>query len=214
MRNFIRFTQAFRFHSTAVSGISKASRIPRGRARNWRGFTLVEVLMAVFVLAVALTGMMRLHLVALRTQRQSSYQAIAAGLASDMAEMIHAWAAPGIDAPFLFDYRAGEAPPAGADCLGGASCDPDALRRFGIAQWLQTLEAALPMARVSICRDAAPWSENGFKWACSGGNAGMVIKIGWAAQAGDSTSSPPSPASQSSAAAGPQLVLNIGEPRP
>jgi prepilin-type N-terminal cleavage/methylation domain-containing protein len=39
-----------------------------------RGFTLVEVLMAVLVLAIALTGMMRMHLTALRAQRQSSYQ--------------------------------------------------------------------------------------------------------------------------------------------
>jgi type IV pilus assembly protein PilV len=165
--------------------------------------------MAVFVLAVALTGMMRLHLTALRAQRQSSHQTTAVMLAGDMAEMIRAWAVPGVDAPFVFDFRAGDARPAAADCLGGATCDPDALRRFGVAQWLETVEAALPMARVSICRDAAPWGENGFRWACSGGNAGIVIKLGWRTEAGDGGSS-----SSSQSPSAPQLVLNIGEPMP
>lgn len=164
--------------------------------RRAHGFTLVEVLMAVFVLAVALAGTMHLHLSALRAQRQSSYHGIALQLAGDMAEMIRAWSAPGMDASFLFDYRAGDALPAGADCLNGAICDPDALRRFGVALWLDTVDKALPAARVSICRDAAPWDGKGFRWACSGGNAGIVIKLGWRGESGSA----------------PQLALNIGEP--
>lgn len=163
--------------------------------RRAQGFTLVEVLMAVLVLAVALTGMMHLHLSALRAQRQSSYHGIALHLAGDMAEMIRAWSAPGVDAPFLFDYRAGDALPAGADCLNGAICDPDALRRFGVTRWLDAVKSTLPTARVSICRDAAPWDGNAFRWACSGGNAGIVIKLGW--RTGNNRV--------------PQLVLNIGE---
>jgi type IV pilus assembly protein PilV len=211
MHSFIRFNHSnhpFRFSPTGRSGVHGRSRIC---SHTSHGFTLVEVMMAVFVLAVALTGMMRLHLTALRTQRQSSYQTTAVMLANDMAEMIRAWAAPGIDAPFTFDYRAGDSRPAGADCLGGAVCDPDALRRFGVAQWLDTVKAALPMARVSICRDAAPWSEHGFRWACSGGNAGIVIKLGWRTETGDSGLQP---SSTSAPTDRPQFVLNIGEPKP
>lgn len=179
MHIFIRFTLTHR----------------TGSCRS-HGFTLIEVLMAVFVLAVALTGAMHLHLSALRAQRQSSYHGIALQLAADMAGMIRAWSAPGTAAPFLFDYRPGDALPAGADCLNGAICDPDALRRFGVAQWLDAVNLALPQARVSICRDAAPWDGNGFRWACTGGNAGIVIKLGWRGGNGNT----------------PQLALNIGEP--
>jgi type IV pilus assembly protein PilV len=164
--------------------------------------------MAVFVLAIALTGMMRLHLTALRAQRQSSYQTTAAHLAGDMAEIIRTWAAPGSDTPFLFDYKAGDTPPmeTAADCIGGAICDPAALRRFGVAQWLEIVDTALPMARVSICRDAAPWDAAGaFGWACSGGAAGIVIKLGWRAEAGGGDDN-------NDSSNGPQLVLNIGEP--
>lgn len=168
----------------------------RADFRRAHGFTLIEVLMAVFVLAVALTGTMHLHLSALRAQRQSSYHGIALHLAADMAEMIRAWSAPGAAAPFLFDYKPGDAPPPGAECVNGAICDPDALRRFGVAQWLNAVNSALPGAQVSICRDAAPWDGNAFRWACTGGNAGIVIKLGW--RGGNDSA--------------PQLVLNIGEP--
>jgi type IV pilus assembly protein PilV len=181
--------------------------------KHLRGFTLVEVLMAVFVLAIALTGMMRLHLTALRAQRQSSYQTIAVQLAGDMAEMIRAWSAPGSDDPFLFNYRAGDALPAAMDCNGGAQCEPAALRQFGIGQWLETLQAALPMARVSICRDATPWDDSAgaFKWPCSGDDAGVVIKLGWRTASGASGRSSSMSASTSEPQR-PQLVLNIGEP--
>lgn len=174
------------------------------------GFTLIEVLMAVFVLAIALTGMMRMHLNALRAQRQSSYQISATQLASDMAEMIRAWRAPGDDHPFLFDYQHGAAMPAAIDCTGGALCDPNALRLFGIAQWLQAVQAALPMARVRICRDAAPWdnSVDAAQWPCSGGaGAGIVIKLGWRAQADDTDASVAEQTPH-----GPQLILQVGEP--
>ena len=170
------------------------------------GFTLIEVLMAIFVLAIALTGMMRMHLNALRAQRQSSYQISATQLASDMAEMIRAWRAPNDDHPFLFDYQHGDAMPAAIDCTGGAWCDPNALRLFGIAQWLQAVQAALPMARVSICRDATPWDSSigSAQWPCSGGaGAGIVIKLGWRAQADDTDAPTPH---------GPQLILQVGEP--
>ena len=178
-----------------------------------RGFTLIEVLMAVFVLALALTGMMRMHLTALRAQQQNMYQAGAMLLAVEMAEMIHAYRAPGDDHPFLFDYRSGDPIPAANDCYGGALCDPSALRAFGIGQWLDTAHVILPAARIRICRDARPWSSggDGDAWACNGGGgAGIVIKLGWRSGPGDGN---PAEASKSSAMQrGPQLVLGAGEP--
>jgi type IV pilus assembly protein PilV len=183
-----------------------------------RGFTLVEVLMAVLVLAIALTGMMRMHLTALRAQRQSSYQISAMQLASDMAEMIRAWRAPDDDRPFLFEYRYDAAIPAAGNCADGAVCDPSALRQFGVMRWLQAVKAALPQARVGICRDAQPWDSNGdaagAKWACSGGSsAGIVIKLGWRREPEESgAGNNGNAAAAGKTAQGPQFVLQIGEP--
>jgi type IV pilus assembly protein PilV len=177
------------------------------------GFTLIEVLMAVFVLTLALTGMMRMQLTALRAQQQSNNQTAAIRLAAEMAEMIRAWHAPADDRPFVFDYRSGDAIAAGGDCYGGALCNPSALRAFGIGQWLAAIQANLPEARVSICRDATPWSAGAraYAWACNGGaNAGIVIKLGWRTQTGGigtaGSTTPPS------AQTGPQLVLDMGDP--
>jgi type IV pilus assembly protein PilV len=184
-----------------------------------RGFTLVEVLMAVLVLAIALTGMMHMHLTALRAQRQSSYQISAMQLASDMAEMIRAWRAPNDDRPFLFEYRRGASIPAASDCTGGAVCDPSALREYGVARWLQAVKAALPQARVGICRDAQPWDNHGngdaagAKWACSGGSgAGIVIKLGWRREPEESGAGNTGDAAAGQITQGPQFVLQIGEP--
>jgi type IV pilus assembly protein PilV len=190
------------------------------RACLFRGFTLVEVLMAVLVLALALTGLLRLHLTALQAQRQSGYRMHASQLAADMAGMIRGWSDPGDNNAFLLDYRQTDVrPPAffRADgCLQGRRCGPAEMRRFAVAYWLASLTQVLPMARVTICRDATPWdiSGNRYQWRCSGSAAGIVIKIGWRREAyapgkhgsGDSRSS------GDSGEAGPQLVLSIGEP--
>ncbi|MDB5774272.1 MAG: type pilus modification protein PilV [Herbaspirillum sp.] len=174
------------------------------------GFTLIEVLMAVFVLAVALTGVMRMHLTTVRAQQQNAYQTAATQLAADMAGMIRSWRASAGDHPFLFEYRTGDAIAAGGNCFGGASCDPSALRAFGVAQWIAAVQGALPAARVSICRDAAPWNTgaDAAAWQCSGGaNAGIVIKLGWRAMPANNGR----PAGRHGQDA-PQLVLDIGEP--
>jgi type IV pilus assembly protein PilV len=183
-------------------------RLPNANA-DARGFTLIEVLMAVFVLALALTGTMRMHLAALRAQQQNAYHIAATQLAADMADMIRAWSPAGDNNPFLFEYRGGDAIAAGGDCFGGASCDPPAMRAFGIAQWLEAVRAALPAARVNICRDASPWNEGSDApiWECSGdANAGIVVKLGWR------TRSAAGRQAQLGETDAPQLILNVGGP--
>ena len=75
----------------------------------------------------------------------------------------------------------GDAP----DCLGAAACGAAELAQFDIAEWKQQLHAALPGARLHICRDAPAWdaAAQGLPWACSGGKgAPIVIKLGWRAR--------------------------------
>lgn len=86
-----------------------------------QGFALVEVLAATFVLALALTGMLQMQLVALRTQQQNIYSGRAARLAADMAEMIFSYggSAHGGPTAFMLDYRS-EGPPASAPACYGA----------------------------------------------------------------------------------------------
>ncbi|GGI54358.1 hypothetical protein GCM10011430_15320 [Oxalicibacterium solurbis] len=158
------------------------------------GFSLIEVLVAVFVLAVGVIGAAGMQLAALRTAQQSSFQTHALHLATEMADYMRANVGQmrRIDAvnPYLrVDYRASgvaASPASSVNCYGiDAQCDEDELAQFEIAEWLRRLAAALPGARTRICRDAAPWDKGGqrFRWECTAAQghaiASIVIKIGW-----------------------------------
>lgn len=164
------------------------------QASTEKGFSLIEVLVAVFVLAVGVIGAAGMQLAALRTSQQSSFQTRALHLAAEMAEVMRAnigqmKRADAVNSYLHVDYRpsATAALPAPlVSCYGiDAQCDADELAQFEIAEWLRRLTMALPGARTRICRDAAPWDEGGqrFRWECTAAQghaiASIVIKIGW-----------------------------------
>jgi type IV pilus assembly protein PilV len=151
-----------------------------------RGFTLVEVLIAVFVLSLGMIGISSLQLNVLRTARQSAYQNSALRLAAEMADLIAAYrshAAP--SNPFLgLDYNSSvDADAVPARFCHASDCSADELAAFEIHEWKARLKASLPAGRVRICRDANPWDSaaEAYRWTCGAGAAGepLVIKIGW-----------------------------------
>src|SRR5690606_29049477 len=60
------------------------------KASTENGFSLIEVLVAVFVLAVGVIGAAGMQLAALRTSQQSSFQTRALHLAAEMADVMRA----------------------------------------------------------------------------------------------------------------------------
>lgn len=160
---------------------------------NQSGFTLIEVLVSVFVLTLGVIGVAGMQLTALRTTQQSNLQVTALQLAAEMADKMRANTSQMklADEQNLFldvDYQSASdatLPPPGKTCYASA-CGADALAQFDIYEWEMRVKSALPGGRVRICRDADPWDSTikAFKWACSAstsdaGNASMVIKIGW-----------------------------------
>lgn len=160
------------------------------------GFSLVEVLISVFVLAVGVIGAAGMQLTALRTTQQSALHTRALYLASDMAELMlanseHMRLAGAANAYLQVDYQASSTThqPSGQHCYGTTShCDAEQLAHFDIAELLQRIAADFPVGRIRICRDIQPWnaSARGFEWDCtpvanSSAFAPVVIKIGWQA---------------------------------
>jgi type IV pilus assembly protein PilV len=160
------------------------------------GFTLIEVLISVFVLALGVVGVAGMQLVALRTSQQSSIQSMAAQLATEMADKMRANPEQmKLDDnlnPYLNEknvvYSAATDPDPEAPskmCYSPAvNCSSAELAAFDIYEWKSRLKAVLPGGRVAICRDASPWDSvsSALTWACSGvgaGNTSLVIKIGW-----------------------------------
>jgi type IV pilus assembly protein PilV len=160
------------------------------RVRLSGGFTLLEVLVAVFVLAVGVLGAAALQLSALRTRHQSSLMSKGVQLASALADSMRANLEPmrgGAAAnPYLqLSYDgASDGPPqlAGPLCHAGAACSATELASTDVHHLKQALYSGFPGGRVVVCRDSQVWDagRGALRWTCGGGaQAPIVIKLGW-----------------------------------
>jgi type IV pilus assembly protein PilV len=156
------------------------------------GFTMIEIMVAVFILGIGVIGIAGMQLHALRTTQQSTFQTIAIELASGMADRMRAneHRMKLVDSvnPFLnLDFQSTTetvAEPV-VSCYA-SDCDAMELAQFDIYEWKSRVKAELPGGRIKICRDASPWDSatGAYQWTCaSSGTASNtappVIKIGW-----------------------------------
>ncbi len=109
-------------------------KIRKANARM-RGFTLVEVLVALVVMAVGLLGIAGLYVEGLRAGRTSIYRSAAVSLASDMADRIRANPA---------GNYAGAGPGADNACVNGGACNPNQLAQDDWFHWTRDLGRRLP----------------------------------------------------------------------
>jgi len=130
------------------------------------GFTLIEVLISVLVLALGVIGAAGMQLTALRTTQQSAFQTIALDLASEMAEKMRANTGQmkqldDLNTFMNVNYKSGtDGNPSAPDkmCFEEAvNCNAKELAEFDVYEWETRIKAALPSGRVVICRDANPW---------------------------------------------------------
>lgn len=146
------------------------------------GFTLVEVLVALFVAALGIAGACALQTLALRSQQEAARLADGVRLLSTLAERMRAnppaMALPDGGNPYSqFDVDAGTgAPDAAASCFADGDCDAVQLAEFDIAEVAQALVERFPGGRLRVCRDAGAATA----WACAAGpGAPLVAKLGW-----------------------------------
>ena len=148
-----------------------------------RGFSLLEILIAVVVLSFGLLGLLSLQLATLRVAQDDHRATVALHLAVDIAEqmrnVIDADAALALWQQVELDDRTVDAVAAAATCYGSAAdCSPAQLAAFEIREWVLRARSAIPGAHVQICRDRTP-----ARWGCNGGPADPVwIKLGWRKQ--------------------------------
>lgn len=106
------------------------------------GFTLVEVLVALVVMAVGLLGIAGLYVEGLRAGRTSVYRSAAVTLASDMADRIRA-NPDGI--------YAGTGPGVDNGCVnGGGDCTPEQMSQDDWFRWTRDLGRRLPAGATAI----------------------------------------------------------------
>jgi type IV pilus assembly protein PilV len=130
--------------------MDKLTLIPQ---RAQRGFTLIEVLITVIVLAIGLLGLAGLQLNGLRFTH-SAYQTSQATIAAyDIIDRmrVNRPAAEGGD----YDIALG-ATPAAANCTGaGANCAPGTLADADLSEWKQSVAALLPSGDGAVQRNGS-----------------------------------------------------------
>ena len=147
------------------------------------GYSLIEVLVAMFVLAVGVLGAAATQAVAMRARHDSDLMTAAVRLATTLGERMRA--NPSAAGAYLFDFdSAGGSLPAtpSVQCFLGSSCTPAQLAAFDIHDISQLLASSFPGGRIRVCRDAQPWnpSRQSLQWACAdAAGAPVVVKIGW-----------------------------------
>lgn len=160
-----------------------------GRHHGGHGFSLIEVLVAVIVLALGLIGGAALQLSALRTRHQSALMSTAVQLASSMADRMRANLVQlqADDASNLYltarhDATRDPAPaPPDQACLA-TPCNSAQLARADIHELIEQVRDSFPGGRLLICRDTLTWNAaaHALEWDCDGSAASpMVIKLGW-----------------------------------
>lgn len=124
--------------------------------RRGRGFTLVEVLIALVVLSIGLLGIAALYLESLRANRTALFRTQAVTLAADLADRI----------------RANRTPAGAYGC--GTPCNPgsggNAVAIADLTQWVALVQAQLPggTASVTFLDDGNPTTPDEY-----------TINVGW-----------------------------------
>jgi type IV pilus assembly protein PilV len=144
------------------------------------GFTMLEVLIAIVVIAFGLLGVAGLQVVALKNNQSASYRLTATTLANDMIDRVKTNAigliAGDYNTPDVNAYTTQV-----AACLSSAGCTPQQLAQNDRFEWAQLVAAALPGGRGIVCLDSTP--DDGLNVAapqCDGaGTTLYAVKIWW-----------------------------------
>jgi type IV pilus assembly protein PilV len=181
----------------------------RGRHLHRRcpGFTLVEVLVALFVVSLGVAGAAAVQTLAVRAAGEAARLSDGAQLAASLAQRMRAnpvaMALPDGVNPYLqFDVEPGATSAAPASCYGGADCDPAQMAAFDLGETAAALAGRYPGGHMRVCRDDGEPDASGLMpWRCSDApGAPVTIKLGWRGQRGEPD--------------GPSVVLPLGAGMP
>ena len=143
-----------------------------------RGFTLIEILVTVFVLAIGLLGFAALQTEGIKHNRAADVRSEAMQATYNIADKIRA----NVKGAIAGDYVAAATPSAAYDCNttfgGGGKCSPSEMATADLDEWYTALDTDLPFQSASIsCAD----TNVGDSDACTRGSI-HTIQVSWQEQ--------------------------------
>jgi type IV pilus assembly protein PilV len=143
------------------------------------GFTMLEVLIAIVVIAFGLLGIAGLQAFALKNNQSATLRSTATVLAGDIIDRAKA-------NPLAADrglYNKSTAADYGtqvAACLTAAGCgSPELLARHDLYEWARLVATSLPSGSGVVCLDQTPFDGSMSAPACDGAGHQYAVKIWW-----------------------------------
>ena len=167
-------------------------------SRGASGFTLAEVLVGLLLLAIGVMGAVAMQGKAQRTRLDSQLMSQALHVASSLGERMQANALQ-LDTYLSYRYDGaldGAPIVPQALCFDGVACDSAQLAAFDLFETSQSLYAAFPGGRISVCHDGSVLDAGtkALAWQCDGNaSAPVTIKIGWEGRKGKAKQAPDGP---------------------
>lgn len=124
------------------------------------GFTMLEVLISIVVIAFGLLGVAGLQAFAIKNNQSASMRITASTLAMDMVDRVHAnWAAVNVEAPLVPAYNNPNVSDYGtavSACTTASGCTNQQMAQNDLYEWAQLVAAALPNGQGIVCIDISP----------------------------------------------------------
>lgn len=151
-----------------------------------RGFSLIEVLIAIVIFALGMLGTLAMILNGLKLTTSSTSRTIASEAVAAMAETLRSNPiAAGSSDPLTNATFAASNPAIDTDCMNSTGCDRNAFVNHSIQSWQDNLAVSLPGGTGVVCRDSDPLANEAKirptatpPWNCDGTGA-YVIKVCW-----------------------------------
>lgn len=124
--------------------------VSRSAQRKQRGFSLIEVLVTLMLVAFALLGIAGLQAYSMRVNKGGQLRTHAVFLVADLAERLEANKAGAIAGSYVL-AKTSTPPAASTACISG-SCSSDALAGYDLAQWENMIATALPQSSWQVER--------------------------------------------------------------
>lgn len=125
-------------------------------SRNQQGITIIEVLIAMLILAVGLLGMASLQVRAVSDTSNASYRSIAIYYANDMADRMRANG----DGVTNGSYNSVAGAAQAAACLTVAGCSSAQMAGHDKWEWLQNLGRSLPAGTGTLAVNGGVYTVN------------------------------------------------------